>query len=95
MNAVRRDLPDDDRARLAAILRRSIAYGLSHREEALTYAMRFARDVNTEQAGRFVAMYVNNTTLDMGPRGQQAIEEFLRRGHQAGAIPDALPVVWA
>jgi 1,4-dihydroxy-6-naphthoate synthase len=95
VNAIRRDLGDDDRARLAAILRQSIAFGLSHREEALAYAMRFARDVDAELAGRFVSMYVNDTTLDMGPRGQRAIEEFLRQGHRVGAIPDALPVVWA
>ncbi|MCL2701217.1 MAG: ABC transporter substrate-binding protein [Phycisphaerae bacterium] len=92
VNTVRRDLPTADRARLADILRQSIQYGLSHREEALSYAMRYARDVDAAAADRFVGMYVNDTTLDMGDRGRRAIEEFLRQGHQAGDIPDALPV---
>jgi len=95
VNAVRRDLSGDDRSRLTEILHRSIAYGLAHREEALTYALPFARDVAPPLTDRFVGMYVNDTTLDMGPRGRRAVEEFLRQGHQAGIIPDALPVAWA
>jgi len=92
VNAVRRDLPADDQRRLTDILLASIQYSLDHREAALAHAMKYARDVQTPLADRFVGMYVNDLTLDMGNRGHAAIEEFLRRGHEAGIIPNAIPV---
>jgi 1,4-dihydroxy-6-naphthoate synthase len=69
------------------LLRESIRYGLEHREEALAYALSFGRGLDPAQADRFVGMYVNDWTLDFGPRGREAVRQLLLRGHAAGVIP--------
>jgi 1,4-dihydroxy-6-naphthoate synthase len=68
-------------------LRGSIQYALDHREEALAYAMQFARDLDPQLADRFVGMYVNERTLDYGPDGREAVKRLLDMGHKAGIIP--------
>ena len=85
-NAIRRDLGAKAISEIGSIFKSSIEYGLNHREEALTYAMDFGRGLVRPLADRFVGMYVNDATLDYGPRGRQAIETFLTRGHLSGAI---------
>ncbi len=60
---------------------------LDHREEALAYAMQFARDLDTQLADKFVGMYVNERTLDYGADGRQAVRRLLDMGHKAGIIP--------
>jgi 1,4-dihydroxy-6-naphthoate synthase len=86
-NAVRKDLGPAVIHDVQRLLKESIAYGLSHREEALNYALSYGRGLEPRKADRFVEMYVNDWTLDFGPRGRQAVAELLARGHQAGAIP--------
>ncbi len=70
------------------LLRQSIQYGLEHRDEALGYALQYGRDLDRGQADRFVGMYVNDWTLDFGPRGREAVQQLLARGHEAGVIPE-------
>lgn len=93
-NAIRRDLGAELSARVSHLLRESIRYALEHREEALDYALEFARDMETRRhlADRFVGMYVNTRTLDYGEDGRRAVREFLDRGHAAGVIPHPVPV---
>jgi 1,4-dihydroxy-6-naphthoate synthase len=93
-NAIRRDLGPELSARVSHLLRESIRYALEHREEALDYALEFARDMETRRhlADRFVGMYVNKRTLDYGEDGRRAVREFLDRGHAAGVIPHHVPV---
>jgi len=86
-NAIRKDLGPDAIREVNRLLRNSIQYGLDHREEALGYALGFGRGLDPKQADRFVDMYVNQWTLDFGPRGRQAVAELLARGHAAGVIP--------
>lgn len=86
-NAIRRDLGPQHTAAISRILRDSIAYGLSHREEALDHAERYGRGLDRQQANRFVGMYVNQRTLDYGEDGRAAVRLFLRRAFQAGLIP--------
>jgi 1,4-dihydroxy-6-naphthoate synthase len=86
-NAIRRDLGAETIRDVVRLLRESIQYGLAHREEALEYAMQFGRDLDRGRADRFVGMYVNDWTLDVGPRGREAVRQFLRRGHAEGIIP--------
>lgn len=88
VNAVRRDL-GEDMGRLARLLRRSIAYGLDHREEALDHALRFARGLDRTLADGFVARYVNHWTVELGERGRLAIAVFLEEAARAGAVPAA------
>jgi len=87
-NAIRRSLGKELIATVTQALRDSIQYGLDHREEALAYAMQFARDLDPQKADRFVSMYVNERTLDYGPDGKEAVARLLRLGHQAGIIPN-------
>jgi 1,4-dihydroxy-6-naphthoate synthase len=87
-NAVRKDLGRDAICEVERLLKESIEFGLRHRQEALQYAMRYGRDLNASQTDRFVGMYVNDWTLDFGPRGKQAVAQFLARGHAAGVLPE-------
>jgi 1,4-dihydroxy-6-naphthoate synthase len=86
-NAIRRDLGEDTSRFVARTLRESIQYALDHREDALAYAMQFARDLDRPLANQFVGMYVNQRTLDYGAEGREAITRLLEMGHQAGIIP--------
>jgi len=86
-NAVRRSLGPALGRQIARTIRESVEYGLGHREEALNYAMQFARDMETETADKFVAMYVNRWTLGYGDRGKQAVTELINRGTAAGLLP--------
>jgi 1,4-dihydroxy-6-naphthoate synthase len=69
------------------LLKESIQYSLDHREEALNYALQFARGLDTPTADRFVAMYVNDWTLDYGERGRQAVQALIDRGFKKGLLP--------
>jgi 1,4-dihydroxy-6-naphthoate synthase len=89
-NAIRKDLGREAIREVERLLKESIEFGLQHREEALKYAMRYGRDLNTEQTDQFVGMYVNDWTLDFGPRGRKAVAEFLARGHSAGVLPELI-----
>jgi 1,4-dihydroxy-6-naphthoate synthase len=86
-NAIRRSLGPELMAQVGATLKESIQYALDHREEALAYAMQFARDLDTQLADKFVGMYVNQRTLDYGADGREAVRRLLDLGHQAGIIP--------
>jgi 1,4-dihydroxy-6-naphthoate synthase len=86
-NAVRRALGPQIGRQIAKTIRDSVSYGLEHREEALNYAMQFAREMDAELADKFVGMYVNNWTLGYGEKGQQAVKELIKRGTKAGLLP--------
>jgi 1,4-dihydroxy-6-naphthoate synthase len=86
-NAIRRDLGRKVIRESARLLRESIEYALDHREEALLYAMQFSRGLDSSTADRFIAMYVNDWTLDYGERGRQAVQLLLDRGFEAGVLP--------
>ena len=86
-NAIRRSLGAATIAQVAKALKDSIQYGLDHREEALEYAMQFARDLDRSLANRFVSMYVNERTVDYGEEGRRAIKLLLEEGHKAKIIP--------
>jgi 1,4-dihydroxy-6-naphthoate synthase len=85
-NAIRRSLGRELISSVSAALRDSIQYALDHRNEALAYAMQFARDLDPQLADRFVGMYVNERTLDYGEDGKEAIRRLLEMGHRAGII---------
>lgn len=91
-NVIRRDLGPELMQQVSKHLHASIAYSMEHREDALAYAMQFARDMQPELADRFVAMWVNNMTLDYGDRGREAVRRLLDEGHRAGIIPHKVDV---
>jgi 1,4-dihydroxy-6-naphthoate synthase len=85
-NIVRNDLGDALIDTISGHLYASIAYGLKNRDAALDHSMKYARGLARSEADTFVGMYVNEWTLDYGPRGRQAVREFLDRGVNAGVI---------
>jgi len=86
-NVIRRDLGADATHEIGGILKASIEYSLSHREEAVRYALQYARDMTEDLADEFIGMYVNKWTLDYGDDGRRAVGELLRRGREAGLVP--------
>ena len=86
-NAIRRSLGAETLSSTTNALRDSIQHALDHREEALAYAMQFARDLDPALANRFVGMYVNERTLNYGPDGREAIRKLLDMGYDRGIIP--------
>jgi len=91
-NAIRRDLGKETMSKVSHHLRESISYSLEHREDALEYAMQFARDMDTETADRFVAMWVNELTLDYTERGREAVRRLLDEGFERGIIPNRVQI---
>jgi 1,4-dihydroxy-6-naphthoate synthase len=91
-NAIRRDLGEDLMRQVSKHLHRSIVFSMDNREDALAYAMQFARDMSPELADRFVAMWVNDLTLDYGARGREAVVRLLDEGHKAGIIPHTVAI---
>jgi len=91
-NAIRRDLGPELIKNVSRLLRESIGYSLANREDALQYAMQFARDMEPELADRFVAMWVNELTLDYTDRGRQAVRLLLQEGFEKGIVPNQVPV---
>ncbi len=85
-NAIRRSLGPELISSVSNALRDSIQYALDHREQALQYAMQFARDLDPRLADRFVGMYVNERTLDYGADGKEAIRRLLETGYRDGII---------
>jgi 1,4-dihydroxy-6-naphthoate synthase len=86
-NAIRRDLGPELTESICKALKDAIRYALDHREEALQYAMQFARDLDTQSADKFVGMYVNERTIDYGEDGREAIRRLLDMGYKQGIIP--------
>ena len=86
-NCIRKDLGARPMQEVTDILKASIQYSLDHRAPAVEYALQFGRDLDRNLADRFVGMYVNDWTLDYGPRGREAITRLLRDGARAGIVP--------
>lgn len=91
-NVIRRDLGEELMKQVSKHLHRSILYSMENREDALAYAMQFARDMAPELADRFVAMWVNDLTLDYGERGKEGVRRLLKEGYEAGIIPHEVDI---
>ncbi|MGO8902355.1 MAG: menaquinone biosynthesis family protein [Isosphaeraceae bacterium] len=91
-NVVRKNLGEAMVLKIAGLLKQSIHYALEHREEALAYALAYARGLDPKLADRFVGMYVNHWTVDYGPRGREAVRQFLGRAAEAGLVPGPIDI---
>src|SRR4029079_17499778 len=91
-NVIRRDLAPPLRPTVSRLLHDSIAHALSHRTEAVEYAQQFGRGLNKRDTDTFVGMYVNQLTLDYGPRGRAALERFFGEAFERGLIPSEVPI---
>ena len=94
-NVIRRDLGPATIARLSQLLHDSIAYGLEHRDVAVSHAMQFGRGLDRARTDRFVGMYVNNLTLDYGSRGREAVARLMEDAWTAGLLPKRIDVEFA
>tara|TARA_Y100000588_G_C14257268_1_gene926050 strand:- start:1246 stop:2079 length:834 start_codon:yes stop_codon:yes gene_type:complete len=92
LDMVRRDLGEDVAQLMAKTLRESIEYAFAHEDEALDYAIQFSRGIERETCRKFVRMYVNEDTIDMGEEGEKALETLLSRAVKAGIIPSMPPL---
>ena len=92
-NVIRRDLEAQygpgTLGEVTATLLRSLQFALQHRQEAIDYALNYARGMDRALADRFVAMYVNTHTLDFGPTGREAVRRFLWEAREAGLVPES------
>ena len=86
-NAIKRSLGPETMLTTTHAVRDSIQHALAHRDEALEYAMQFARELNPSLASRYVGMYVNERTIDFGDDGREAIRRILAMGYERGIIP--------
>ncbi len=95
-NVIRRDLDDRFGAgtlrEVTATLLRSLNFALEHRDQAIDYALQYARGMDRALADQFVAMYVNKHTLDFGPTGREAVRRFLSEAAEAGLVPGSVGV---
>jgi len=91
-NVVRKDLGSETMREISRLLKLSIQYALDHRDEALQYALNYARDMDVTLADKFVGMYVNDWTLDYGERGRQAVRRLLDEAKNAGIIDRAVAI---
>jgi 1,4-dihydroxy-6-naphthoate synthase len=91
-NIIRRDLGRETMGRVSRLLRASISHALTHRTEAVEYAQQFGRGLDRSRTDRFVGMYVNDLTLDYGPRGRAGLERLYADAYERGLIPSRIPV---
>jgi 1,4-dihydroxy-6-naphthoate synthase len=91
-NVIRRDLGPDLMRTVSRMLHASIAHALSHRAEAVEYAQQFGRGLDRKDTDTFVGMYVNQLTLDYGPRGRAGLERFFKEAYEKQLIPKPVPV---
>lgn len=94
-NIIRRDLGPDMIRKISKLLHDSIAYGLSHRKEAIEYAQQFGRGLDKDRTDQFVGMYVNDLTLGYGARGTKAVERLMSDAFEKGLIPQRVTVEFA
>ncbi len=92
VDVVRRDLPEDLRLHIRKAWQESIRAAYAHEEDALDYALQFGRGLDRETGRRFVRMYVNEDTIDMGEEGERALKELFTRAHAQGLIRRVPPV---
>jgi 1,4-dihydroxy-6-naphthoate synthase len=91
-NALRRNLPPDVQTECSRLMRESIQYSFDHHDEALNYALQFARDLEPAMAEQFVGMYVNHHTIDGAEIVPRAAQKLLDLGYEAGLIPHKITV---
>jgi 1,4-dihydroxy-6-naphthoate synthase len=94
-NIIRRDLGPEMIRKVSKLLHESIAYALSHREEAVDYAQQFGRGLDKDRTDKFVGMYVNDLTLGYGERGRQGVERLMNDAFEKGLIPRRVAVEFA
>ncbi|CAC11320.1 conserved hypothetical protein [Thermoplasma acidophilum] len=92
-NAIRKDLPKDVIDAFLDDFERSIRYAMAHEDEAVKYAMQYARYTDLEMEKRFVRMYVNELSINFGETGRKALELYYGRAAEKGLIKPFKPEI--
>ena len=87
VNVVRKDLGKELMQHITGLMRQSVDYALAHRDEAIAYALKYGRGMDAGTTDKFIGMYVNKWTVDMGREGRQAITQLLTRAYHAALVP--------
>jgi 1,4-dihydroxy-6-naphthoate synthase len=88
INTVRRNIDDNLQKEILRVHKESIEYGLAHKDEALQYALKFGRGMQKDLGEKFVLMYVNEYTRDMGEKGKRALEFLFTKAFEKGIIKE-------
>ena len=88
LNVVRRDIPDALEKEVFRVHKESIEYGLANKEEALEYAMEFGRGMEEDIGEKFVLMYVNDFTVELGEKGVEALKLLFDKAYNKGLISE-------
>jgi 1,4-dihydroxy-6-naphthoate synthase len=91
-NVLLRSLEPEIRSECCRLMKESIQYALDNRDEALEYALQFARDMDPRLAEKFIGMYVNQYTVDAGEIVPQAVQKLIDLGYEAGLVSKRVEV---
>lgn len=93
LDVVRKDLGIENAREINEALKASVSYAMANENEALDYAIRFGRGIEKESARKFVGMYVNQDTLDLGPQGREALKKLFDSAFSSGIIKNNFSLV--
>src|SRR5688500_4596526 len=88
---VRRSQPDDVKARVNRVMRRSVEYAFAHPQASLPFVRAHAQEMSEEVMYRHIDLYVNDYSLDLGVTGKRAIGTLFDRARAAGIVPAVRP----
>jgi 1,4-dihydroxy-6-naphthoate synthase len=88
LDCVRKDLGLETAQAISTALQESIRVSYDNQDASIPYALEWGRGISAELGGKFVKMYVNEITLDMGDRGKQALAMLFKMGAEKGIIPE-------
>jgi 1,4-dihydroxy-6-naphthoate synthase len=88
LNVVKRDIGEELQKECHRVHKESIEYSLSHKDEGLDYAMEWGRGMKKDVGEKFVLMYVNDYTVELGEEGKAALELFFNKAYDKGIITE-------
>jgi 1,4-dihydroxy-6-naphthoate synthase len=88
INVMKTSLGMDTIHKFDKFLQESIQYGLDNLDAALDYAMQYGRGKSRELIEKFVKMYVNKVTVNMGDRGEESIRKLFEMAKQKKLVPE-------
>lgn len=92
VDVIRRDLGKETIQSFAGVFKASIQYALAHRQEALKYALQYGRGITEKVGDQFVAMYVNDFTVDLGEKGEAGFRKLLDEAYEKGILRNRVPL---
>lgn len=88
INVMKSSFGIDTIQKFDVFLRESIMYGREHQNEAIDYAMQYSRGKSRQLIEKFVKMYVNDVTVNMGNDGEKAIRKLFEMAKSQNLVPD-------